>query len=89
MVGANSVTFKNNLVNFYSLNATEYIIRIWKNSPAYPAYTVSNNHFWARSAGIPADLTFYSDVKVEAAAANVTSGSYPYTSTVTGAGATR
>ena len=87
MVGANSVTFKNNLVNFYSLNATEYVIRIWKNTPAY---TVENNHFWARAAaGIPSDLTFYSNVMVEAASANVTAGSYPYKPTVSGAGATR
>ena len=87
MVGANSVTFMNNLVNFYSLNGTEYIIRIWQNNPAY---TVANNYFWARaSSGIPNDLTFYSNVMVQAASANVTSGSYPYTSTVSGAGATR
>ena len=87
MSGANSVVFKNNLVNFYSLNATEYVIRIWKNTPAY---TVENNHFWARAAaGIPADLTFYSNVKVESAASNITSGAYPFTSNVPGAGATR
>lgn len=87
MAGASSVVFKNNLINFYSLNATEYIIRIWKNTLSY---TVENNHFWARAAsGIPADLTFYSNVKVEAAAANITSGAYPFTSTVPGAGATR
>ena len=87
MAGANSVVFKNNLVNFYSLNATEYVIRIWKNTPAY---TVENNHFWARAAaGIPADLTFYSNVKVESAASNITSGAYPFTSNVPGAGATR
>lgn len=86
MAGANSVVFKNNLVNFYSLNGTEYVIRIWKNTPAY---TVENNHFWARSNGIPADLTFYSNVKVESAASNITSGAYPFTSNVPGAGATR
>ena len=87
MAGANSVVFKNNLVNFYSLNGTEYVIRIWKNTPAY---TVDNNHFWARaSAGIPADLTFYSNVKVESAASAITSGAYPFTSNVPGAGATR
>lgn len=87
MAGANSVVFKNNLVNFYSLNATEYVIRIWKNTPAY---TVENNHFWARAAaGIPADLTFYSNVKVESAASAITSGAYPFTSNVPGAGATR
>ena len=87
MVGANSVTFKNNLVNFYSLNATEYVIRIWKNTPAY---TVENNHFWARvAAGIPSDLTFYSNVKVEAASANISAAAYPFTSNVSGAGATR
>ena len=87
MAGANSVVFKNNLINFYSLNSTEYVIRIWKNKPEY---TVENNHFWARAAaGIPSDLIFYSDVKVEAAAANITSGAYPFTSTVAGAGATR
>ena len=45
MSGANSVIFKNNLVSFYSLNATEYVIRIWKNTPTY---TVENNHFWSR-----------------------------------------
>ena len=88
MVGAKTVSFKNNLVNFYSLNATEYVIRIWKTTNT--SYTVDNNHFWARAAsGIPADLTFYSNVKVEAAAANITSGAYPFTSTVPGAGATR
>ena len=87
MAGANSVVFKNNLVNFYSLNGTEYVIRIWKNTPAY---TVENNHFWARAAaGIPADLTFYSNVKVESAASAITSGAYPFTSNVPGAGATR
>ena len=86
MSGANSVVFKNNLVNFYSLNSTEYVIRIWKNNPAY---TIENNHFWARAAGIPADLTFYSNVKVESAASNITSGAYPFTSNVPGAGATR
>ena len=87
MAGANSVVFRNNLVNFYSLNATEYVIRIWKNTPTY---TVENNHFWARAAsGIPADLTFYSNVKVEAASGNITSGAYPFTSNVPGAGATR
>ena len=87
MAGANSVVFKNNLVNFYSLNGTEYVICIWKNTPAY---TVENNHFWARAAaGIPADLTFYSNVKVESAASNITSGAYPFTSNVPGAGATR
>lgn len=87
MAGAKSVVFRNNLVNFYSLNATEYVIRIWKNTPSY---TVENNHFWARAAsGIPADLTFYGDTKVSAADAAITSGSYPYASTVSGAGATR
>ena len=88
MAGANSVVFKNNLVNFYSLNATEYVIRIWKTTNT--SYTVDNNHFWARAAaGIPADLTFYSNVKVESAASNITSGAYPFTSNVPGAGATR
>ena len=88
MVGANSVVFKNNLVNFYSLNATEYVIRIWKTTNT--SYTVDNNHFWARAAnGIPTDLTFYSNVKVESAASAITSGAYPFTSNVPGAGATR
>lgn len=88
MAGANSVVFKNNLVNFYSLNGTEYVIRIWKTTNT--SYTVDNNHFWARaSAGIPADLTFYSNVKVESAASAITSGAYPFTSNVPGAGATR
>ena len=87
MAGANSVVFRNNLVNFYSINATEYVIRIWKNTPTY---TIENNHFWARaSAGIPSDLTFYGNVMVEAADAAVSAGSYPYASNVTGAGATR
>ena len=87
MAGANSVVFRNNLVNFYSINATEYVIRIWKNTPTY---TIENNHFWARaSAGIPSDLTFYGNVMVEAADATVSAGSYPYASNVTGAGATR
>ena len=87
MSGANSVVFNNNLVSFYSVNATEYVIRIWKNNPTY---TVENNHFWARAAsGIPADLTFYSNVNVEAASGNITSGAYPFTSNVPGAGATR
>lgn len=87
MSGANSVVFKNNLINFYSLNATEYVIRIWKNTPVY---TVENNYFWARAnSGIPSDLTFYSNVKVESAEANITSGAYPFTSSVPGAGATR
>ena len=87
MAGANSVVFRNNLVSFYSLNATEYVIRIWKNNPTY---TVENNHFWARAAsGIPADLTFYSNVYVEAASGNITSNAYPFTSNVPGAGATR
>lgn len=87
MAGASSVIFKNNLVNFYSLNATEYVIRIWKNTPTY---TIENNHFWARAAaGIPSDLTFYSNVIVEPAASAVCSGKYPFTSNVPGAGATR
>ena len=87
MSGANSVVFNNNLVNFYSVNANEYVIRIWKNTPSY---TVENNHFWARAAaGIPSDLTFYSNVKVESAASAITSGAYPFTSNVQGAGATR
>lgn len=87
MVGANSVTFKNNLVNFYSLNTKEHVIRIWKNTPTY---SVENNHFWARAAaGIPSDLTFYSNVMVKAASANITSGAYPFTSNISGAGATR
>ncbi len=87
MAGAQSVVFKNNLVNFYSLNATEYVIRIWKNTPSY---TVENNHFWARAtSGIPADLTFYGNTNVTAADAAITAGSYPYASTVSGAGATR
>ena len=87
MAGAGSIIFKNNLVNFYSLNATEYVIRIWKNTPTY---TIENNHFWARaSAGIPSDLTFYSNVIVEPAASAVCSGKYPFTSNVPGAGATR
>lgn len=87
MAGASSVIFKNNLVNFYSLNATEYVIRIWKNTPIY---TIENNHFWARAAaGIPSDLTFYSNVIVEPAASAVCSGKYPFTSNVPGAGATR
>lgn len=85
MSGANSVVFKNNLVNFYSLNATEYVIRLWKNNPTY---TVENNHFWARKA-IPADLTFYSNVMVESAESEVTTGAYPFTSNVPGAGASR
>lgn len=88
MAGANSVVFKNNLVNFYSINATEYVIRIWKTTNTN--YSVDNNHFWARaSAGIPSDLTFYSNVKVESAASAITSGAYPFTSNVPGAGATR
>ena len=87
MAGASSVIFKNNLVNFYSLNATEYVIRIWKNTPTY---TIENNHFWARAAaGIPTDLVFYSNVIVEPAASVVCSGKYPFTSNVPGAGATR
>lgn len=87
MAGANSVVFRNNLVNFYSINATEYVIRIWKNTPTY---TIENNHFWARAAaGVPSDLTFYGNVMVEAADAAVSAGSYPYASNVTGAGATR
>ena len=87
MAGASSVIFKNNLVNFYSLNATEYVIRIWKNTPTY---TIENNHFWARAtAGIPSDLTFYSNVIVEPASSAVCSGKYPFTSNVPGAGATR
>lgn len=87
MSGANSVEFKNNLVNFYGLNSTEYVIRIWQNTPVY---TVENNHFWARAAaGIPSDLTFYSNVMVEAAASNITSSAYPFTTNVPGAGATR
>jgi hypothetical protein len=86
--GADEVIFKNNLVSFYSLNSTEYVIRIWKNTPAY---TVENNHFWARAAaGIPSDLTLYGTTKVEAAAANILkSNNYPFVSTVEGAGATR
>lgn len=88
MAGANSVVFKNNLVNFYSINATEYVIRIWKTTNTN--YSVDNNHFWARaSAGIPSDLIFYSNVKVESAASAITSGAYPFTSNVPGAGATR
>ena len=87
MAGAGSIIFRNNLVNFYSLNATEYVIRIWKNTPTY---TIENNHFWARAAaGIPSDLTFYSNVIVEPAASAVCSGKYPFTSNVPGAGATR
>lgn len=87
MSGAKSVVFKNNLINFYGFSATEYVIRIWKNNPIY---TIENNHFWARgSAGIPEDLTFYSNVMVESATANITSGAYPFTSNVPGAGATR
>lgn len=87
MVGAKSVIFSDNLVDFYSLNATEHIIRIWKNSPSY---TVEGNHFWARdSSGIPNDLTFYGTTEVTAADAAITSGTYPYASTISGAGATR
>lgn len=91
MAGANSVVFRNNLVSFYSLNATEYVIRIWKNNPTY---TVENNHFWSRHykdgvQQLPEDVTLYGTTKITWAAANITSGAYPFTSTVTGAGATR
>ena len=91
MSGANSVVFKNNLVSFYSVNATEYVIRIWKNTPTY---TVENNHFWSRHykdgvQQLPEDVTLYGTTKITWAAANITSGAYPFTSTVTGAGATR
>ncbi len=91
MSGANSVVFKNNLVSFYSLNATEYVIRIWKNTPTY---TVENNHFWSRHyiegvQQLPEDVTLYGTTKITWAAANITSGAYPFTSTVPGAGATR
>ena len=91
MVGAKSVIFKNNLVSFYSLNATEYVIRIWKNTPAY---TVENNHFWSRHykdgvQQLPEDVTLYGTTKITWADANITSGAYPYASTVLGAGATR
>lgn len=91
MSGANSVVFKNNLVSFYSLNATEYVIRIWKNTPTY---TVENNHFWSRHyingvQQLPEDVTLYGTTKITWATANITSGAYPFTSTVSGAGATR
>ena len=91
MSGANSVVFKNNLVSFYSLNATEYVIRIWKNTPTY---TVENNHFWSRHykegvQQLPEDVTLYGTTKITWATANITSGAYPFTSTVPGAGATR
>ena len=91
MAGANSVVFRNNLVSFYSLNATEYVIRIWKNTPTY---TVENNHFWSRHykdgvQQLPEDVTLYGNTKITWAAANITSGAYPFTSTVPGAGATR
>lgn len=91
MAGANSVVFNNNLVSFFSLNATEYVIRIWKNTPTY---TVENNHFWSRHyiegvQQLPEDVTLYGTTKITWAAANITSGAYPFTSTVPGAGATR
>lgn len=87
MAGANSIVFCNNLINFYSLNSTEYVIRAWKNTPSY---TVDNNFFWARAtSGIPDDLIFYNSVKVESAEAVITSDSYPYASKITTAGATR
>ena len=91
MSGANSVVFKNNLVSFFSLNATEYVIRIWKNTPTY---TAENNHFWSRHykegvQQLPEDVTLYGTTKITWATANITSGAYPYTSTVPGAGATR
>ena len=91
MSGANSVVFNNNLVSFYSVNATEYVIRIWKNTPTY---TVENNHFWSRHyiqgvQQLPEDVTLYGTTKITWAAANITSGAYPFTSTVPGAGATR
>ena len=91
MSGANSVVFNNNLVSFYSVNATEYVIRIWKNTPTY---TVENNHFWSRYyiggvQQLPEDVTLYGTTKITWAAANITSGAYPFTSTVPGAGATR
>ena len=91
MSGANSVVFNNNLVSFYSVNATEYVIRIWKNTPTY---TVENNHFWSRHyiggvQQLPEDVTLYGTTKITWAAANITSGAYPFTSTVPGAGAIR
>ena len=91
MSGANSVEFKNNLVSFYSLSATEYVIRTWKNTPTY---TVENNHFWSRHykdglQQLPEDVTLYGTTKITWATANITSGAYPFTSTVPGAGATR
>ena len=91
MSGANSVVFNNNLVSFYSVNATEYVIRIWNNTPTY---TVENNHFWSRHykdgvQQLPEDVTLYGTTKITWAAANITSGAYPFTSTVPGAGATR
>ena len=91
MSGANSVVFNNNLVSFYSVNATEYVIRIWKNTPTY---TVENNHFWSRHyiggvQQLPEDVTLYGTTKITWAAANIISGAYPFTSTVPGAGAIR
>ena len=87
MVGAKSVSFKNNLVNFFSVNANEYIIYI---TDVNTTYEVDNNYFWARSSnGIPTTLTFYSNIKVEPASIIISDGNYPYTSKIEGAGATR
>ena len=92
MAGANSVVFKNNLVNFHSLNATEYVIRIWKTTNTN--YMMENNHFWSRHyidgvQQLPEDVTLYGTNKITWASANITSGAYPFTSSVPGAGATR
>lgn len=98
MAGASSVEFKNNLFDFWALNDVtndgkfEYAVRIWKNSPVY---NVENNHYWRRDGQTVESDKFATHgngtnvVYATTATAAVTSGKYPFTSTVAGAGATR
>lgn len=98
MAGASTVEFKNNLFDFYSVNNVtddgkfEYVVRIWKNTPVYDA---ENNHYWRRDNNtVESDnLAAYGNgndiVYAETATAAITSGKYPFTSNIPGAGATR
>lgn len=97
MAGASTVEFKNNLFDFYSINNAdgtkyEYAVRIWKNTPTY---NVDNNHYWRRDGETVESDNFISHgngagaVAATTATAAITSGKHPFTSNVSGAGATR
>ena len=88
---AKSLTFKNNIVEFGTVTSNEYVTRCVNGTPSYD---YSNNHYWCHADDVESVTNFaaireYGTKTITPGEASIISSTYPFASSIPGAGAQR